>query len=105
MEQVIIQSDVSVGTVAPLVERAIQGRIRELDNTLRLLDLSLREYELQYGIFSQDFHRRYLDDDQLPDTVEFQMWAGEYEMYQRVREERKALTGVQVCPSLSTSSN
>jgi hypothetical protein len=105
MEQIVLQSNVGDESVIPLVERAIQGRIQELDATLRLMEISLREYELKHEMFSRDFYRQYLDDDKLPDTVEFQMWAGEYEMYQRVLAERRALTGVQVCPSSNTLSS
>ncbi len=105
MEHVVLQVDVGGESVMPLLERAVQGRIRELDATLCLMELSLRDYELKHGMFSADFYRQYLDDDKLPDTVEFQMWAGEYEMYQRVLKERRTLTGMRICSSSNTSSN
>jgi len=105
MQQLVLEAQADLGVLSKAVRRAIGERIRDLDATLRLLRQSLREYELRHNMLSDRFYQKYLSGDELPDTNEFQMWAGEYEMYQELTKERDLLAGVQVCPSKNTSGN
>ena len=105
MEQFVLETKADIEKASEVVTRAINERVLDLDATLRLLQQSLREYELKHGMFSNAFYEKYLDGDSLPDTNEFQMWAGEYEMFRELSTERDLLAGVQVCRSTITSDN
>lgn len=105
MRQLVLEAQADVDVLGRAVVRAISERIRDLNATLRLLRQSLREYELKHNMLSDRFYRKYLSGDELPDTNEFQMWAGEYEMYQELTRGCDLLAGVQVCPSKNTSGN
>lgn len=88
MPKLILEAQAGSESLSKAVTRAIDERIRELDATLRLLKRSLREYEAKYDMSSERFYQKYLDGDALPDTNEFQLWAGEYELYKGLSEER-----------------
>ncbi len=101
MNQIVLETraDAPRVAVSDAVTRAIAERVGNLDATLRLLELSLREHELKHGMFSAAFYQKYQNGDELPDTNEFQVWAGEYELSQKLGAERDLLAGVRVCPS------
>ena len=103
MPKLILEAQAGAEPLTEAINRAIAERIRELDATLRLLRHSLREYELKYNMSSERFYRKYLDGDTLPDTNEFQLWAGEYELCQELGRERALLNGVKICTSTTTS--
>lgn len=102
MSRIMLETQAEYVATSDAVARAISQRVRDLDATLRLLQLSLREYELRHGMFSDKFYQKYQNGDELPDTNEFQMWAGEYELFNKLRAERDLLAGVRVWSSLTT---
>ncbi len=103
MSKIVLETRTEYVTAATdAVARAIAERVANLDSTLRLLQLSLREHESTHGMFTAEFYRKYQNGNELPDTNEFQIWAGEYELSQKLSTERDLLVGVQVCPSPTT---
>ena len=99
MSQILLETRAEYVTASDAVARAIAERIANLDATLRLVQLALREHELKVGMLSTEFYIKYQNGNELPDTNEFQIWAGEYELAKKLGAERELLAGVQVCPS------
>jgi hypothetical protein len=74
----------------PLVEAAIHNELRLLQTGIRRTEQRLRAFETQYGLSSQEFLRRY-EDDELPESLDFAEWVGECRLLERLREKADAL--------------
>ncbi len=74
----------------PLVEDAIRNEVRYLQSGIRRTEQRLRTFEARYGFSSQEFLRRY-ENDELPETLEFAEWVGECRLLERLREKAETL--------------
>ena len=74
----------------PLVEAAIQNEVRLLQSGIRRTEQRLRDFEGQHGFSTQEFLRRY-QNDELPETLEFVEWVGESRLLERLREKADTL--------------
>lgn len=73
-----------------LVEAAIQNELRLLEAGLRRTEEKLHALEIQFGMPTADFIRRY-EADELAETLEFIEWMGEYRLQERLQEKTKTL--------------
>ena len=77
----------------PLVEAAIQNELRLLQVGLRRTEQRLKAFETQYGLSSDEFLRSY-ENDELPESLDFAEWVGEYRLLERLREKADTLQGI-----------
>lgn len=77
----------------PLVEAAIQNELRILQAGMVRTEQRLRALETQYGFASQEFLQRY-ENDELPETLDFIEWVGEYRLLERLGEKMETLQGI-----------
>lgn len=78
----------------PLVEAALYNELRLLEAGIRRTKQKLQEFEIQYGLPSAEFIRRY-EQDELEETLEFAEWVGEYRLLERLREKADTLREIQ----------
>jgi hypothetical protein len=69
----------------PLVEAALENQSRLLQAGVQRTEVRLRAFEPAHGWSSAEFVRRY-ENDELPETLDFAEWIGEYRMLARLRE-------------------
>jgi hypothetical protein len=69
----------------PLVEAALNNELGILQAGIQRTEQRLRAFETQYGRTSEDFIQCYENDD-LPETMEFVEWVGEYRLRERLGE-------------------
>jgi hypothetical protein len=74
----------------PLVEAAIHNELRLLQAGIQRTEQRLQAFETQYGLDSQEFLERYENDD-LPETLDFAEWVGEYRLLERLQEKAATL--------------
>ena len=74
----------------PLVQAAIQNEVRLLQTGIRRTEQRLRAFEGQCGFSTQEFLRRY-QNDELPETLEFVEWVGESRLLERLKEKADTL--------------
>ena len=74
----------------PLVEAAIHNELRYLQSGIRRTERRLQAFEARYGFSSQEFLRRY-ENDELQETLEFAEWVGECRLLERLRDKAKTL--------------
>jgi hypothetical protein len=74
----------------PLVEAAIQNELRLLQVGIRRTEERVQAFEAEYGLSSQEFLRRY-EDDELPETLDYAEWIGEQRLLERLREKARTL--------------
>lgn len=77
----------------PLVEAALENQLRLLKAGIQRTEQRLRGFESEYGFATPDFVSRY-ENDELPETLNFAEWIGEYRMLSRLREKAEALQGI-----------
>jgi len=66
----------------PLVEAALGNRVRLLHAGIARTEERLRAFEVDYGLSSAEFIRRY-ENDELPETLTLAEWVGEVRMLAR----------------------
>jgi hypothetical protein len=74
----------------PLIEAAIYNELRLLQAGIERTEERLRAFETQYGLSSPEFLRRY-ENDELPESLDFAEWIGEYRLLERLREKANTL--------------
>ena len=74
----------------PLIEAAIYNELRLLQAGIGRTEERLQAFETQYGLSSQEFLRRY-ENDELPESLDFAEWIGEYRLLERLREKANTL--------------
>ncbi len=74
----------------PLVEAALQNELRLLQAGIRRTEKRLQAFETEYALSSQEFLRRY-ENDELLETLEFTEWIGEQRLLERLREKAETL--------------
>lgn len=77
----------------PLVEAALNSELRMLEAAIQRTERRLRDFETAHGMSSAQFVQRY-ENDELPETLEFGEWVGEYRMLSRLREKADAYRGI-----------
>jgi hypothetical protein len=76
-----------------LVEAAIQNELRILQAGIQRTEQRLRVFETQYSFSSQEFLQRY-ENDELPETLDFAEWVGEYRLRERLSDKVETLQGI-----------
>lgn len=77
----------------PLVEAALNSELRLLEAAIRRTEQRLRDFETSYGMNSVQFIQRY-ENDELPETLDFDEWVGEFRLLGRLREKADAYRGI-----------
>ena len=78
----------------PLAEAALDHQVRLLQTAIRRSEQKLRTFETGYGLSSEEFPRRY-ENDELEETLEFAEWVGEIRLLQRLKDKADTLREVQ----------
>lgn len=78
-----------------LVEAALHNEMRLLQASIRRTEKAIRSFEARYDLSSDTFLQQY-ENDNLPETLEFVEWIGEYRMLQRLREKVETLKGIHI---------
>ena len=78
-----------------LVEAALDNELRLLQAGIQRTERRLETFETRYGLSSQDFLRQY-ENDELPETLDFAEWVGEYRLLARLREKAVTLQEIQI---------
>lgn len=79
----------------PLVEAALENQLRLLQVGIARTEARVQAFEAEYNLTSAEFVRRY-ENDELPETLAFDEWLGEYRLLARLREKAETLQGIQV---------
>ncbi len=74
----------------PLVEAALQNELRLLQANIKRTEQSLSKFEVQFGLSTTEFIERF-ENDELPETLDYVEWVGEYRLLMRLREKAEAL--------------
>ena len=82
------------GQLKPLVEAALHNELRLVEAGIRRTEQKLQEFEARYGRRSEEFIRRY-EQDELEETLEFAEWIGEYRLLERLQEKADTLREIQ----------
>jgi hypothetical protein len=70
-------------------------RMNELKQQgIQMTELRLREFEAKYQMPTEEFIRRY-ENDEFQETLEFGEWVGEYRMRQGLVEDANQLRGIE----------
>jgi hypothetical protein len=77
-------------SLRPLVEAAIHNELRLLQTGIRRTEQRLQTFEEEYGFSTEEFLRRYENND-LPETLDYDEWVGEYRLLERLREKADTL--------------
>jgi hypothetical protein len=73
----------------PLVEAALGNELRLLEAAIQKTERRLRQFETANGLSSAEFLRRY-ENDELPESLDYAEWIGEYRLLTRLREKANA---------------
>ncbi len=73
----------------PLIEAALNSEMRLLQTAIQRTERHLQEFEVAYGMTSDEFVRRFENDD-LPETLDFVDWIGEYRLLNRLSDKADA---------------
>jgi len=80
--------------IRALVESALRSELKMIELSLGRTERNLQAFEQKYGMSSAEFYRR-LTEDELPETLDFIEWAGEYKTLQRLQEKHQTLQEIQ----------
>lgn len=94
IQQVTITAE-SAESIKPLVESAIQERLRTLAFGISRTRERLAAFEKQYGMSTEEFARRF-DGKDLKETLDFLDWWGEIKMLRLLEDKHRALAGARV---------
>ena len=83
------------GPLRPLVEAAIENQLRLLEAGIERTRERIMEFEVQYGMPTETFLRRY-ENDELPETLPYAEWVGEHRMLIRLHEKAEILRGIDI---------
>jgi len=74
----------------PLVEAALRNELRVLQAGIERTERRIRTFEARYGLSSEEFLRRY-EDDEMEETLELAEWVGEWRLLASLRERSEVL--------------
>jgi hypothetical protein len=94
IQQVTITTE-SAESIKPLVESAIQERLKTLAFGINRTRERLAAFEKQYGMTTEEFARRF-DGKDLRETLDFLDWWGEIKMLRLLEGKHRALAGAQI---------
>ncbi|MBN1875769.1 MAG: hypothetical protein JXA33_16210 [Anaerolineae bacterium] len=77
----------------PLVEAALENQLRLLQAGIAQTQERLHKFEAEYALSSTEFIYQY-ENDNLPETLAFDEWVGEYRMLTRLREKAETLQDI-----------
>lgn len=69
--------------LSPLVEAALDNELRMLEVAIQRTEKRLSDFDAAHRMSSAQFVQRYENDD-LPETLEFDEWIGEYRLLERL---------------------
>jgi hypothetical protein len=78
----------------PLVEAALANELRLLEASIQRAETRLQEFEQTHHMTTTEFVSRY-ENDELPETLEFAEWIGEYRLLARLREKAETVREIQ----------
>ena len=74
----------------PLVEAALQNELRLLQVNIKRTEQNLSKFETRFGLSTSEFIQRF-ENDELPETLDYVEWVGEYRLLIRLHEKTEAL--------------
>ncbi len=74
----------------PLVEAALQNELRLLQVNIKRTEQNLSNIETRFGLSTTEFIQRF-EKDELPETLDYVEWIGEYRLLMRLHEKAEAL--------------
>jgi hypothetical protein len=74
----------------PLVEAALQNELRLLQVNIKRTEQNLNKFEARFGLSTSEFIQRF-ENDELPETLDYVEWVGEYRLLTRLHEKTEAL--------------
>ena len=77
----------------PLVEAALQNELRLLQVNIKRTEQNLNKFEARFGLSTSEFIQRF-ENDELPETLDYVEWVGEYRLLIRLHEKTEALRGI-----------
>lgn len=81
-------------SLQPLVEAALANELRSLEAGIQRTEQRLREFEHKHQMTTVEFIAQY-ENDELPETLEFAEWIGEYRLLMRLRDKVETVRGIQ----------
>jgi len=94
MTTIYVESGEQVG-VQQLVKSAIDGEIARLDLALAAARKRLAPFEAKYGVTSEQFIHTMAAEDLEGNDDEYIQWAGEYRLWQRLKQKLDHLCGIE----------
>ena len=79
----------------PVVEAALHNELRLVQAGIRRTEQRLQTFETQYTLSTRTFLRRY-ENDELPETLDFAKWVGEYRLRERLRDKATLLQEIRM---------
>ena len=73
-----------------VVIRTIRSKIEEINQKINDIYENLRYFEKKYGMKSEEFYKKYMNG-VLEDDMDFFEWKASAEIYNELKEEKKAL--------------
>ena len=77
----------------PLVEAALNNELRLIEAGIRRTEQRLKDFEMRYGLSTQEFIQRY-ENDEFVEMLDFDEWIGEYRLLERLQEKAETLRGI-----------
>jgi hypothetical protein len=74
----------------PLIETALQNELRLLQVNIKRTKQNLSQFETRFGLSTSEFIQRF-ENDELPETLDYVEWVGEYRLLIRLHEKTETL--------------
>lgn len=94
LQQIVIKSNTPV-SLKPLLESAIQDRLKILDLGIERTRERLAAFEKRYAMPTAEFERRF-DGQDLKETLDFIEWTSEIKMLRLLQEKYDALAQAEI---------
>ncbi len=78
-----------------MVESAIQNELRIVEAGIQRTAQRLRDFEARYGMPTEEFLRR-AEAGEIPETLDFVEWEGEWRLIERLREKAATLQNLHI---------
>ncbi|MCZ7372988.1 MAG: hypothetical protein O8C60_04935 [Candidatus Methanoperedens sp.] len=76
--------------VRDAVIRTLKSRIEEINQKLNDIQESIRYFEKKYGMKTEEFYKKFVSG-ALGDDMDFFEWKASYEIFNELKEEKRAL--------------
>ncbi|MFN8458223.1 MAG: hypothetical protein U0401_26825 [Anaerolineae bacterium] len=86
MTTIYIEPTQEASEVLPLVQSAIESEVARLELALKMAEKRLAPFEQKYHVTSEYFMREMAVEDLTGGDDEYVIWAGEYQLKQRLQE-------------------